>query len=124
MDRYKIKLPKKIKARWLKDLRSGKFEQTRGQLCDLSGYCCLGVLATQWYTTRDNSPIRRGVSLFGGDSRFNKVPKSVVAALSQPPVREKVRKREFTDLQQVLMKLNDDDQKTFKQIADFIEKRL
>lgn len=40
-------MKKKIKKRWLKDLRSGKFPQTRGCLVDDKGFCCLGVLAEQ-----------------------------------------------------------------------------
>lgn len=36
---------KRIKAKWLKALRSGKFKQTRALLKDeQGGYCCLGVL--------------------------------------------------------------------------------
>ena len=44
------KMPKAIKTRWVKALRSGKYKQTTGQLreCDDDGkpvgYCCLGVL--------------------------------------------------------------------------------
>lgn len=36
----------KIKADWIKNLRSGEFKQARGQLYDPDegGYCCLGVL--------------------------------------------------------------------------------
>ncbi len=46
-------MKKRIKEKWLKDLRSGKFEQGSGELCyhsneeDLDRYCCLGVLAAQ-----------------------------------------------------------------------------
>lgn len=32
-----------FKAKWVKALRSGKFEQTDGTLKDKDGYCCLGV---------------------------------------------------------------------------------
>ena len=35
---------KSIKKLWIKALRSGKFKQTTGVLCDKTGYCCLGVL--------------------------------------------------------------------------------
>jgi hypothetical protein len=33
-----------IKAEWVKALRSGEYEQTRGYLRHDDGYCCLGVL--------------------------------------------------------------------------------
>lgn len=45
-------MPKALKAKWLEDLRSGKYKQTRhgalkasiaGEL-EETGYCCLGVL--------------------------------------------------------------------------------
>lgn len=31
---------------WTNKLRSGKYKQTTGTLCDSKGYCCLGVAAT------------------------------------------------------------------------------
>lgn len=41
-----MKLPKKIKNKWIKALRSGKYKQTEGRLYDpeTKGFCCLGVL--------------------------------------------------------------------------------
>lgn len=39
-----MKLPADVKKKWLKALRSGKYKQTKGTLCDGKGYCCLGVL--------------------------------------------------------------------------------
>lgn len=38
-----IRLPKAFKSKWVKALRSGKYEQTTGSLNNSSGYCCLGV---------------------------------------------------------------------------------
>lgn len=40
---------KRLKARWIKALRSGKYAQTDGQLCNTrqdgsQSFCCLGVL--------------------------------------------------------------------------------
>lgn len=35
---------KRLKARFIKNLLSGKFPQTRASLKDRAGYCCLGVL--------------------------------------------------------------------------------
>lgn len=42
-----MKYPKmnpKVKAAWLKALRSGKYRQARGSLNTSGAYCCLGVL--------------------------------------------------------------------------------
>lgn len=37
-------MKKEVAEKWVEALRSGKYKQTRSQLRDLSGYCCLGVL--------------------------------------------------------------------------------
>jgi hypothetical protein len=36
----------KLKAKWVKALRSGQYDQTEGKLCNSTGdaFCCLGVL--------------------------------------------------------------------------------
>lgn len=40
-----MKMPKKLKQKWLKALRSGEYGQTKNVLCDGKGnFCCLGVL--------------------------------------------------------------------------------
>lgn len=41
-----IRMPKKILNKWLKALRSGEYTQAKGQLHDpeTGGFCCLGVL--------------------------------------------------------------------------------
>ncbi len=41
----KIKLPKRIKNKWVKALRSGEYNQCQDRLTDFNGgFCCLGVL--------------------------------------------------------------------------------
>lgn len=39
-----MKLTREQKEQWLTALRSGKYQQTNGNLHDNNGYCCLGVL--------------------------------------------------------------------------------
>lgn len=39
-----MKMPAKTKAKWLKALRSGDYQQAQNTLFDGKGYCCLGVL--------------------------------------------------------------------------------
>lgn len=36
-------IAQKFIREWVKDLRSGRYSQTQGHLCDRTGYCCLGV---------------------------------------------------------------------------------
>lgn len=48
-DDVEFKMNPKVKTKWVKALKSGKYQQARGELCrtDLDGtktYCCLGVL--------------------------------------------------------------------------------
>lgn len=37
-----------LKAKWVAALRSGKYQQTTGQLRNEKGFCCLGVLLDVW----------------------------------------------------------------------------
>ena len=37
-------MDKKLKAKWVKALRSGKYEQAHGAMKGGGAYCCLGVL--------------------------------------------------------------------------------
>lgn len=44
-DDSKMRMPKRLKNRWLKALRSGEYGQLKGRLTDGKGrFCCLGVL--------------------------------------------------------------------------------
>lgn len=61
-----------IKQKWLDALRSGQYEQTRGNLRNKQGFCCLGVLCdlysketqTEW---GNESLDFRGVKAFLGE---------------------------------------------------------
>lgn len=48
-------MDKKLKAKWVKALRSGKYPQSTGYLYDAfgGGYCCLGVLCKVKGAKRD-----------------------------------------------------------------------
>lgn len=106
---------KKIKAKWLRALRSGKFKQGKGTLCQKTdaGYefCCLGVLAhiaidEPWrriggrFTFKGNE----GYTTIFGDEVAQKFGLSVMAHNS-------------------LTRMNDDGQ-SFSEIANWIEKHL
>lgn len=49
------KMNSKVKKLWLKALRSGKYKQTKGVLKNHKGYCCLGVLADIYNKDKINS---------------------------------------------------------------------
>jgi hypothetical protein len=100
-------MDKQIKTKWLKALRSGRYKQTQNNLYDGKGYCCLGVLAK---VQRAPDVDLRGESFLEDDRA---VFSAGITGKSQ----------------RVLSRLNDkeDDEgnpagKSFKEIADYIEK--
>ena len=100
------KLPRKIKTRWLNDLRSGKFKQGYGARLQHAG-------------TIDN-----------WNFQLKKVPKEVFDVLKGPATVKLARLcktlfRELDlDVQSALIDLNDCEKKSFKQIANIIERHL
>jgi hypothetical protein len=116
----KFKMPKAMKARWLKALRSGRYKQADGTLFDRIGssrkpaYCCLGVLArcekrldmkTGCFITDDGEEGCTELLTTPGDfnlARFQMLPKRIQVKLSE---------------------MNDDGQ-SFTEIADWIEENL
>ncbi|MGX9944908.1 hypothetical protein ACTG4Q_20820 [Bradyrhizobium denitrificans] len=50
-----------VLTKWLADLRSGQFTQTKSNLRDANGFCCLGVLANQFADTWIGDPSCRMV---------------------------------------------------------------
>ena len=118
---------KRLKKRWLEALRSGKYKQSRGQFKVTEeeharqvanyfdkksaapvGYCCLGVLC-------EISPKLK--KLVGPDwedeGRFDR-DAAAYAGLSD----------DLGYAQDTLIDLNDQHRKSFKQIANWIEKNL
>jgi hypothetical protein len=116
----KAKTKKKLSApvkKWLQALRSGKFKQTTGQLADEVGHCCLGVACEvaikegviKKYNHQNGmlpEKVRKFFGLSTGDGFFHK------------PVTGKSG-IEFN----ALTELNDEGKKSFKQIAQFIERQ-
>jgi len=93
-------LTKKLKEKWIKALRGGEYEQGKMDLHNLSDntYCCLGVLA------------EIGDIVTVGNSYLDKNDRSCVKGLT---IRN----------QTVLAEMNDAG-KTFKTIANWIEKYI
>lgn len=108
----------RIKARWLKALRSGRYKQATGALRNDDGYCCLGVLC--------DLARRSKIGKWDDDANFegcsSDLPEVVAewAGLdsSDPYVPTSGGRRV------ALSNLNDYGRLTFKQIADYIEKSL
>lgn len=101
---------RKLKLKWIKALRSGRYKQATSSLRQEGAYCCLGVLANvagcRWLA---DEPILKGkaVGLRSDEGAY----------LS--PVQFDISSR----TQKKLAEFNDDG-KTFDEIADYIEKRI
>lgn len=62
-------MKKSIANKWVKALRSGKYTQTKNNLCDDVGHCCLGVLCELYIKdTKDN--IKSKFGTFDGESEL------------------------------------------------------
>ena len=97
-----------VKNLWVDALRSGEYSQTKRQLQDDGGYCCLGVLCEVGekagipVNTRPNGKLS-GLSL---TAQGGILDWSGTGQLDQ---------------QNTLIRMNDAGGKTFEEIADYIE---
>lgn len=122
MKRATNKMNPELKAKWLTALRSGEYQQTQGRLyrpnpvlmSDLeptpypSGYCCLGVLALcAGKTVEDMS---RSVNHNLMDVGMGKWDEGSVGI--------------DPDAEDYLTDMNDKEQKSFAEIADWVEANL
>lgn len=114
-------MDKKIRAKWIRALRSGKYKQTRDRIKHRDAYCCLGVLCTvikaDWVKDKwgDMQAQIKGVEI----TSCNKLTPCFVDKVG------------LTDEQQnTLAELNDGappkniKKHSFKQIADYIKANL
>lgn len=131
-----------IKAKWIADLRSGKYQQTQEYLKRLTdngpAYCCLGILCevTLGYEF-DSTPSDDGICTLTIDTPYGREsddmlpPKTVqdeAGLTGQNPTitldYDDMRKF-MVDIQGVnIAYLNDMGKLSFSQIADIIEKYL
>ncbi len=122
MSKPVIRLTKKVKERWLKALRSGKFIQGNGQLFEkdkmiyddefgngkeCKAYCCLGVIASVEGLMKSKK--------CRGDFGFLTRDGEELSAPLVEGLEHGVQKK--------LAKMNDDGT-PFKDIADYIEKNV
>ena len=110
-----------IKKQWVAALRSGEYRQGQGSLCaegfDGFGYCCLGVLVD---------------TVFDGDWVLDKSLglKQYVLDMGHgiydgtlPPELQQAYELSY-DEQERLIRMNDIQERSFNEIADYIEKNL
>lgn len=107
---------KKVKEKWIKALRSGKYKQTRmGVLrTKRNAFCCLGVLCDvvdpKSWQKKDSNAYDDHYSHQGHDTWPTN---SITGKLGITP-----------DTVITLVKLNDDAHYSFNKIADWVEKNL
>lgn len=115
------KLPKAFKRKWLEALRSGKYKQGAGYLHTINDdgqdtYCCLGVAGAVCGISTEKM---RGVKLFNPNKlglhlsrrQCDRIPKALRGGLNDNPLVHEL----------IIM---NDEGKTFKHIANWIEKNL
>lgn len=124
MSKEHAKIDPAVKQRWVTALRASRYKQGKGALRQLLGgthaYCCLGVLCNvldhrKWKahtapgpTTNPLTPRPADVFDWGELNAYVNTP---FLGLSQTVVEH-------------LIEMNDDDDCTFGQIADWIEENL
>ncbi len=101
----KYKLPPGVKKAWTQALRSGEYAQAEGYLKASGGYCCLGVLAECAGELVGGK--YRGFSGTLGSGACNPDDQAIPA-----------------ETQSELVRLNDESNKSFEEIATWIERNL
>lgn len=124
----KFKLPKAFRKKWLEALRSGKYEQTTGQLADYElaeneedynydkplGYCCLGVACDiVGHKEKLKEFMFDGYPSDCYDENYNNVFKKLPKIIRESNDRP-------DDFTFIVAKMNDQG-KSFKEVADWIE---
>jgi hypothetical protein len=96
-------------------LRSGNYTQTQGRLHDTQGSCCLGVAAREFLTPE--TVVTKSDDCWAYNGLFGAAPQYVVDALD---LKSDLGGSSDPELEALYL-LNDDEGKTFSEIADIIE---
>lgn len=120
--------------KWLKALRSGKYNQTRGHLRDSNGYCCLGVACDiyakesgediEWEEANhiDNPIAAEAAIVYQIGFKTGTLPAEVKNWLGLNSETGYIfDPEEEWDEEISLTELNDEKKFSFDQIADFVE---
>ncbi len=113
MNKPIYRTPQEVKKLWVKALRSGKYKQTKDRLQDPTGFCCLGVLCD--LAAKDGGP-QWDYDFF--DGKKETPPNYILEYLK---LKKRINRKTIAE---TLIDMNDDEGKSFKQIANFIEKNV
>lgn len=131
-------MDKKLKTKWLRALRSGKYKQAIGGLTSVNtntgkviGHCCIGVLCKVADVFEQKLKYNNVDRCYDGNLMYGRGDTSDTAFLPQGAA---YRLGLTSEMQDLLAKMNDGVVKhtvkgrrkshTFKSIADFIETRI
>lgn len=119
----------KIKKRWIKALRSGKYKQTKGVLHNEDGFCCLGVLCDlvkkelklEWKLSETRSDVYDIPVYTICRGKCYHLPRKVAdyAKLKQTDPSVSIDRHDVYSLANA-----NDEGFTFNEIADIIEEKL
>lgn len=126
------------KARWLRDLRSGQFKQANNTMAKIDekgrrSYCCLGVLACKTKGIKiemqdENGTVSATAAKISVPMTLSDIGKLEWLGPVTPHIQHlfggPTEERTLANLQDHLTSMNDVDNKSFKQIAKWIEGNL
>lgn len=118
---------KEIKQKWVDALRSGKYSQTQGQLRvtnddGKASYCCLGVLCDihRLTTKKKGNGWDKDDNYKGAGGTLPKVVQEWAGLTERDPIVLEHNNNQFKSL--CLSSWNDNQEYSFKKIANLIEK--
>ena len=106
----KFRLPKDFAIKWIEALRSGEYKQGMVSLFKNDSYCCMVVAGRVCGMSKENIKINNGTF-----KAFNnpKVPEELITIGYT-----------YTPLVRKLIHLNDEEEKSFNEIADWVEQNV
>ena len=99
-----------LKNKWIKALRGGGYQQATGVLRNDNGYCCLGVLCDVTAPDAWTEEGGEGRHHYGAENELS-IEGLRVFGLS-------------IDIERKLVAMNDDEKRSFSEIADYIDEHL
>lgn len=114
METKKYTLPKEFGMKWIEALRSGDYVQGRKQLHDHGTYCCLGVCCklVGFEDFGESQYIQTGTAYYNLKQIPNGIPIQLIGTVGN------------NNLIQDLVRLNDDEECSFSEIADWLETNI
>ena len=112
-----------LQKKWLKELESGKYKQTRNYLHNSKGFCCLGIACEIVLGMKPKTKDGFGSFVFGAQNLNTELPPTAIRKMK---FRSSKGKTKDDDYKKDLASLNDgldlEKKKSFKEIAAIVRK--